>query len=100
MTYYIKSSLGNKMSKAAKLLLKILKGDSDNNILFDQLCQLLVNLGFEQRVRGSHHIFTQDGIDEIINIQPKGSQAKAYQVRQIRGLILKYNLGDQPDDAL
>ena len=88
------------MSKAAKLLLKILKGDSDNNILFDQLCQLLVNLGFEQRVRGSHHIFTQDGIDEIINIQPKGSQAKAYQVNQIRGLILKYKLGDQHDDAL
>ena len=88
------------MSKAAKLLLKILKGDSDNNILFDQLCQLLINLGFEQGVRGSHHIFTQDGIDEIINIQPKGSQAKAYQVKQIRGLILKYKLGDQHDDAL
>ena len=88
------------MSKAAKLLLKILKGDSDNNILFDHLCQLLINLGFEQRVRGSHHIFTQDGIDEIINIQPKGSQAKAYQVKQIRGLILKYKLGDQHDDAL
>ncbi|MFZ4555622.1 MAG: type II toxin-antitoxin system HicA family toxin [Pseudanabaena sp.] len=85
------------MGRAAKLLLKILKGVSDNNILFDQLCQLLVNLGFEQRVRGSHHIFTQDGIHEIINIQPKGSQAKAYQVRQIRGLILKYKLGDQHD---
>ena len=88
------------MSRTTKLLGKILKGVSDNNILFDQLCQLLIHLGFEQRVRGSHHIFTQDGIDEIINIQPKGSQAKAYQVKQIRGLILKYNLGDQPDDAL
>jgi predicted RNA binding protein YcfA (HicA-like mRNA interferase family) len=88
------------MSKIEKLLLKVLRGVSDANIPFDQLCQLLANLGFDQRIRGSHHIFAKDGVDEIINIQPKGSQAKAYQVKQIREIILKYKLGGKDDDAL
>jgi predicted RNA binding protein YcfA (HicA-like mRNA interferase family) len=88
------------MGKTEKLLLKVLRGVSDSNIPFDQLCQLLVNLGFEQRIRGSHHIFAKDRVDEIINIQPKGSQAKAYQVKQIREIILKYKLGGKDNDAL
>ncbi len=88
------------MSKIEKLLLKVLRGVSDANIPFDQLCQLLANLGFDQRIRGSHHIFAKDGVDEIINIQPKGSQAKAYQVKQIREIILKYKLGGKDGDAL
>ena len=88
------------MSKTEKLLLKVLRRVSDSNISFDQICQLLVNLGFEQRIRGSHHIFAKDRVDEIINIQPKGSQAKAYQVKQIREIILKYKLGRKGNDAL
>ncbi|PZO45969.1 MAG: toxin HicA [Phormidesmis priestleyi] len=82
------------MGKSEKLLLKILRGTSDNNIPFDQLCQLLKNIGFEERIRGSHHIFTKEGTEEILNIQPKDSKAKAYQVKQIRQVILKYKLGD------
>jgi len=50
-------------------------------------------LGFSMRIKGSHHIFCQEGIDEIINLQPDGSKAKAYQVKQIRELIVKYQLG-------
>ena len=80
------------MSKPEKLIKKILLGASDANIPFSSLCQLLRNLGFEERVRGSHHIFTKEGVEEILNIQPKGSQAKAYQVKQIRAIIIKYNL--------
>ena len=82
------------MGKYEKLLSKILKGTSDSNINFSQLCQLLIKLGFIQKVKGDHFIFTREGIEEIINIQPKGSQAKAYQVKQIRNLIVKYKLGD------
>ena len=44
------------------------------------------------RTKGSHHIFTKEGIPEILNLQPKGSAAKPYQVRQVRGVILKYRL--------
>lgn len=52
----------------------------------------MVRLGFEESVRGSHHIFTKDDVTEIINLQPKGSKAKPYQVRQVRGILMKYGL--------
>ena len=81
------------MSKHEKLLLKILSGTSDNNIGFEELRNFLLALGFIERTSGgSHHIFYRDGVDEIINIQPKGSQAKPYQVKQVRAIILKYKL--------
>jgi hypothetical protein len=44
------------------------------------------------RINGSHHIFSGVDMDEIINIQPKGSEAKPYQVKQVRELMTKYNL--------
>ncbi|WP_445243458.1 MULTISPECIES: type II toxin-antitoxin system HicA family toxin [unclassified Microcoleus] len=65
-----------------------------------QFCQLLRRLGFEERIRGSHHIFAKDGVEEILNLQPKGSQAKAYQVKQIREVILKHQLGGENDASL
>lgn len=52
-------------------------------------------LRFEERIRGSHHIFTKDVIEEILNLQPKGSKSKPYQVKQIRNVILKYKLGEK-----
>jgi len=55
------------MGKHEKLLLKILSGTSDANIHFEDLCNLLKNLGFEERIRGSHHIFRKEGIVEKIN---------------------------------
>lgn len=82
------------MGKYQKLLQKILTGTSDNNIKFSELCQLLKKLGFSERVRGDHYIFTKKNVEEIINIQPKGTKAKGYQVKQIRNLIVKYGLGD------
>lgn len=81
------------MSKIDKIRDKILLGFSDANINFDDLCRLLINLEFSERIKGSHHIFTKDGIEEIINIQPIGSKTKAYQIKQVRNLILKYKLG-------
>ena len=83
------------MGKHDKLLDKILRGTSDANIPFDGLCNLLRRLGFASRVRGSHHIFYRDGVEEILNLQPRGSNAKPYQVKQVRNLILKYNLADE-----
>ncbi len=81
------------MDKHKKLLLRILKGTSDANIPFDDLCQLLRHLGFAERTRGSHHIFRQQGVEEKINLQRDNSKAKVYQVRQVRTVILKYKLG-------
>ena len=86
------------MSKYEKLLVQILRGSSDVNVSFDGLCKLMLNFGFEQRIRGSHHIFTKEGVEDIINLQPIGSRAKAYQVKQVRGIILKYQLGGETDE--
>ena len=86
------------MTKSDKLLTKILSGTSDANIQFDGLCQLLRNLGLEERIKGSHHIFTKEGIEEILNLQPKGTKAKPYQVKQVRTVILKYRLGGEEDE--
>jgi len=61
--------------------------------------QLLKRLGFDERIRGSHHIFTQTGVAEILNLQPTGGKAKAYQVKQVRQVIVRYQLGDT-DDSL
>ena len=69
-------------------------GEFGANIDFSPLCQLLSALGFEERVRGSHHIFTRADEEEIVNLQPKGSKAKPCQVCQVRNLLLKYRLGD------
>ena len=81
------------MSKYEKLLFQILKGASDTNIAFEDLRQVLLRLGFVERQRGSHHIFRKGGIEEKINLQRDGGKAKAYQVRQVRAVILRYRLG-------
>lgn len=82
------------MGKYSKLTRRILASRADGNIQFRAICQLLIRLGFDERVRGDHHVFTRDGVDEIINLQPKGGKAKPYQVRQVRGILIKYQLGE------
>jgi len=82
------------------ILAKVLSGVSDANVSFNDLVRLIKKLGFDERVRGSHHIFTKDGVREIVNLQPKGSMAKSYQVKQVRNLILKYHLGDDTHDEV
>ncbi|MBM4123297.1 MAG: type II toxin-antitoxin system HicA family toxin [Nitrospira sp.] len=72
------------MGQHDKLLDQILRGASDANVPFDDLCRLLQHLGFEERIRGSHHIFRKDGVQERINLQRDGNKAKVYQVRQVR----------------
>lgn len=84
------------VGKYDELRLRILQGKSDANINFDDLCQLLGWLGFEERVRGSHHIFRKPGVQNRINLQHDGSKAKVYQVRQVRRVILTYGLGGEP----
>lgn len=80
------------MRPRSRLVGRVLSGRSDANIRFTDLLALLRRLGFDERTRGSHHIFTRDDLDEIVNLQPHGSQAKPYQVRQVRQLILRYEL--------
>ncbi|CAB1062190.1 hypothetical protein D1BOALGB6SA_6966 [Olavius sp. associated proteobacterium Delta 1] len=83
------------MSKYEKLLFKILRGTSDANISFNDLRGLLQRMGFEERTRGSHHLFRMEGVEEKINLQQDDDKAKPYQVRQVRTVIIKYKLGDK-----
>lgn len=81
------------MGKYDNILQKIVHGQSDANILFSDLRQLLLRLEFQERIRGDHHIFSKDGIADILNIQPIGAMAKSYQIKQVRQLIVRYRLG-------
>jgi hypothetical protein len=80
-----------------ELRLRILQGKSDANIGFDDLVRMLRWLGFEERTRGSHHIFRRQGVRELINLQREGSRAKVYQVRQVRQVLLRYGLEGQKE---
>ena len=80
------------MRKHEKLMDRILRGESDANIPFDDLRSVLARLGFDERIRGSHHLYRKEGVEEKINLQRGGSKAKPYQVRQVRVTILKYHL--------
>lgn len=86
------------MSKFEKLIQKVLSGSSDRNIDFNELCGLLETLGFDNRIKGSHHIYYKEKIPEIINLQPAGKKAKAYQVKQVRELLIKYKLITSKDE--
>lgn len=81
------------MSQIEKLIVKIVSAYSDHSVSFNELCKILKYFEFNVRIKGSHHIFYKEGIKEIINIQslPDG-KAKAYQVKQVRDLIIKYKL--------
>ncbi|MEA5623410.1 type II toxin-antitoxin system HicA family toxin [Nostoc sp. UHCC 0251] len=85
------------MSQQDKLLEKILSGTSDTDIPFAQLWQLLYTLGFDERIRGDHRIFIKANVEEILNLQHKKGKAKSYQVKQVRAVIKKYNLGSKND---
>ena len=86
------------MPKRDKFLDRILRGTSDANIAFAELRRLLTRLGFAERIRGDHYIFSKEGVEEILNLQPKGAQAKPYQVKQVRGVIVKYRLAGGDDE--
>ena len=83
------------MTKYTKLIERIRAGASDSDIGFDDLRQLLVRLGFEQRIHGSLHIFRKAGVEERLNLQRDGEDAKSYQVRQVRYVILKYRFQER-----
>lgn len=86
------------MSKWAKVRRRLLSGEADQNIRFAELVGYLKHLGFLERIRGDHHILYREGVEEILNLQPRtDGTAKPYQVKQVRGILLKYHLGGDDD---
>ncbi len=73
------------MSKFEKVLARVLSGEADANIPFEDLRWLLLRLGFSERINGSHHIYTRAYLPRRINLQPqRDGKAKEYQVDQTR----------------
>ena len=75
-----------------RLTRRILSGQSDANIRFDELRTFLLRLGFDERIRGSHFTYRRSGVRRPINLQRYGSQAKDYQVRQVRKILNDHDL--------
>ena len=62
-------------------------------VCFADLVHLLEAAGFELgRQKGSHRVYKREGLAELVVIQPRGKDAKPYQVRQVLELIEKYGL--------
>ena len=82
------------------ILEKVLTGLSDKNIRFSALRNLVLSLGFDERIKGDHHIFTKANVAEILNLQRlKDGRAKTYQVQQVRSIILRYKLHKEGEDV-
>jgi hypothetical protein len=77
--------------------MRVLRGSSDANIRFSDLRTLLHRLGFAERIKGDHHIFTREGVGDILNLQPKNSMAKPYQVKQVRKALVQYRLAGEAE---
>ena len=86
------------MNRHQRLLRRILSGQADANIRFRDLRALLLALGFDERIRGSHHIYEMQDLPEIVTLQPQGPNAKRYQVRQLRKLFIQYQLFELLED--
>ena len=74
------------MSKFEKLIKKILDGQS---VSYKEAETLLLELGFELRVRGSHHVFS--GPHHARNVSLKSrSQLLPYQIRLLQEVLKDY----------
>jgi len=85
------------MAGANKLLDQILRGGAHANIPVSGMVQLLKRPGFQERIKGSHHIFFRDGVAEILNLQSRSGKCKPYQVKQVRNVIINYRLAGEAD---
>ena len=74
-----------------KYLKKLLAAPA--NARFEDVRRLVEAFGFRlARVSGSHHLFVHPSINELLNLQEVGGEAKPYQVRQFLRLVERHNL--------
>lgn len=85
------------MGKYEKVLSRVLSGNADANVAFDDLCWLLHRIGYVSRTRGSHRVFSLSGAP-LVNLQPAGSNAKPYQVVQVRNALIQLGITEATDD--
>ena len=76
-----------------RLLMRLRQG-SFSNVAFSDAERLVVALGFrfERLGQGRHHIYRHSKVSGRVNLQPRGGQAKEYQLRQLLQLVEEYDL--------
>ena len=79
------------MPDKRRLLQRVI--NNHNNVKFNDFTSLAEGFGFLlDRISGSHHIYKNTQIKEIINLQNNKGEVKPYQVKQFLNLIEKYRL--------
>ncbi len=79
------------MAKPSKVFARVMKGQGA--ISFRDLERLLLALGFKHdRTSGSHRIFVHPKATRPLSVQPRGKDAKPYQVRQLHEMIEEFDL--------
>ena len=82
--------------KKRKLLQNLLSGS--RNVRFSEAVTCIEAFGFGlDRIKGSHHIFINPVIPELINLQNVNGKAKPYQIKQFLKIVEKYNLQMEED---
>lgn len=62
-------------------------------ISFRDFERLLLAFGFVlQRTRGSHRAYKHVDVPELLTVQPKGTDAKPYQIRKFLDMIRQFGL--------
>ena len=55
--------------------------------------RLVVAFGFTlRRTTGSHHQYSRPDVPYVVNIQPRGKDAKSYQIQQFLAICAQYQL--------
>ena len=79
-------------------LLRRLYSGAVNNVSFSDFTDLVRGYGFElERISGSHHIFEHPEVEEILDLQPLGREAKPYQIRQFLRMTAYYEISLEED---
>lgn len=71
------------MSKWEKLIHKILR---DGNTSYEEAGTVLLKLGFDLEIRGSHHIFRKKGYERNVSIKRR-PQLLPYQQRDLKEVL-------------
>jgi hypothetical protein len=80
------------MSRAEKVFADLMGGQRDADFSFDQLCALLITLGYFMRRAKGHHVIFQREASSLYLQSTTGGRAKAYQVREVRRELQSLNL--------
>lgn len=78
------------MTRIAKLYARAVAG---RTLSFAELCQMMEAFGYRRvRVSGSHHIYHNARIRDNRVVQPRGKDAKLYQVEQFLDMVKAFGL--------